>query len=107
MLAGLTASSEAHSQGGLPLLSQIPLLGALFGSNTTMQQNSQNIVLIVPSVVDATSEPARERIRQALEAFRRYDGDWDAVRLHDSPSDQQGPRNPQRKPDLRGNKAQP
>lgn len=81
VLAGLSASSEAHNQAGLPFLSQIPILGALFGSNVTARQDTENIVLIVPSVVDATSQASRERVRQALEAFRDYDGDLDQTRL--------------------------
>jgi Flp pilus assembly secretin CpaC len=81
VLAGLSASSEAHNQGGLPFLSQLPILGALFGSNSTARQDSENIVLIVPSVVDATTQASRERVRQALEAYRDYDGDLEVTRL--------------------------
>jgi Flp pilus assembly secretin CpaC len=81
VLAGLSASSEAHNQAGLPVLSQIPILGALFGSNASARQDTENIVLIVPSVVDATTQSSRERVRQALQAYRAYDGDLDQTRL--------------------------
>jgi type II secretory pathway component GspD/PulD (secretin) len=90
VLAGLTASSEAHTQGGLPVLSQLPLIGGLFGSNAVTRQDSQNIVLIVPSVVDATSEPARERVQRALQAYTDYDGDLDEVRLVDEAAKREG-----------------
>jgi len=92
VLAGLSASSEAHSQSGLPFLSQIPILGVLFGTNVTARQDTENIVLIVPSVVDATSQKARERVRQALDAYTQYDGVLDDVHLdnghHDQGSDE-------------------
>jgi pilus assembly protein CpaC len=81
VLAGLSASSEAHNQAGLPVLGQIPILGALFGSNAAARQDTENIVLIVPSVVDATTQTSRERVRQALQAYRAYDGDLEQTRL--------------------------
>jgi pilus assembly protein CpaC len=81
VLAGLSASSEAHNQAGLPFLSQIPILGVLFGTNATARQDTENIVLIVPSVVDATTHATRERVREALQAYRSYDGDLDDVQL--------------------------
>ncbi|HTM46793.1 MAG TPA: pilus assembly protein N-terminal domain-containing protein [Polyangiaceae bacterium] len=82
VLAGLTASSEAHSQTGLPFLSTLPFIGGLFGSNGAHRQDSENIVLIVPSVVDATTQSARARVRQALEAYTHYDGELKDMRLH-------------------------
>jgi pilus assembly protein CpaC len=77
VLAGLTASSEAESRRGLPGLSQIPLLGMLFGTHESRAQQTRNLIFIVPSVVDAVSMDARDRLRGAIEAFRAYDGDLD------------------------------
>jgi pilus assembly protein CpaC len=85
VLAGLTATSEAESTTGLPGLSQIPILGALFGAHQSRREHTENLVFIVPSVVDAVSLDARERIRDALRAFSRWDGDGDAP-LRPSPA---------------------
>ncbi|MGD8858907.1 MAG: pilus assembly protein N-terminal domain-containing protein [Myxococcales bacterium] len=81
VLAGLTASSEAASRRGLPGLSQIPLVGMLFGTHESRAQQTRNLIFIVPSVVDAVSMDARDRLRGAIEAFRAYDGDLDDLPL--------------------------
>jgi pilus assembly protein CpaC len=65
----------------LPLLSDIPIIGVLFGSTSNRRQDSQNVIFIVPTVVDAVSVVARERVREALEAYEKYEGDLEDVRL--------------------------
>lgn len=75
VLGGLTARSESHSNTGIPLLSQIPILGLLFGSTNHRKEDSENVVLIVPTIVNPVSVSARERIREALALFEKYDGD--------------------------------
>lgn len=77
VLGGLSASSEIHTRSGLPLLSQIPLLGVLFGSDRVTRQDTENVVFIVPTVLDAVQADARQLIREALDAYRTYDGDRD------------------------------
>jgi pilus assembly protein CpaC len=79
VLAGLTAKSERRSMGGLPGLSQIPVLGIFFGSHAQLEEESENVVLIIPSVVDAVSMENRERLDSALEAFKNYTGDLEEV----------------------------
>jgi pilus assembly protein CpaC len=85
VLAGLTARSEASSDTGLPGLSQIPLLGLLFGSSEQRSEHSENLIVIVPSVVDAVSLDARNRVREALELFREFEGDLDEKPLRRAP----------------------
>jgi pilus assembly protein CpaC len=81
VLAGLTAHSESSSDTGLPGLSQIPILGALFGTHKSRDEQSQNLIFIVPSVVDAVSLDARERVKDALKVYRDFDGDFDETPL--------------------------
>ena len=81
VLGGLTAKSERSSKTGLPLLSQIPILGVLFGSHGHSEDETENVVLIVPSVVDAISMQDRARIKSALEQYSAYSGDIDEVKL--------------------------
>jgi pilus assembly protein CpaC len=83
VIAGLTASSETGSKSGLPVLSQIPILGALFGTHSGQSEASENLIFIVPSVVEAVPSVAREQARRALDAVRAYDGDMDEHRLRD------------------------
>jgi pilus assembly protein CpaC len=86
VLAGLSAHTEASSRSGLPLLAQIPLIGALFGSTEHRTERSENAIFIVPTVVDAVSLDARERVREALALFGEYEGELD-----ERPLRQRGP----------------
>lgn len=81
ILGGLTARSERASKRGIPFLSQIPILGVLFGTHSNTEDQSENIVVIVPSVVDAVSMQSRERVKEALAKYVEYSGDLDAVDL--------------------------
>ncbi len=74
LLGGLSAQSEAHSHSGLPLLSQLPLLGVFFGSDRSTEQSTENVVFIVPSVVEAVDGAAERSIREALDIYQGYDG---------------------------------
>jgi len=79
ILAGLTAKSERSSKTGLPGLSQIPFLGVLFGSHGHSEEETENIVIIVPSVVDAVSMEDRRRLDDALKAYTDYSGNLEKV----------------------------
>jgi pilus assembly protein CpaC len=99
MLAGLSASSESRGGAGLPLLSQIPILGALFGTHRELTQDSEDVVFIVPSVLDAVALESRERIQQALDAYQRYDGSaadrgalWDSALPEPGSAPQRAPK---------------
>ncbi len=74
VLAGLSSESKLKSKTGVPFLSQIPILGALFSSQRMQQQAADNVIFIVPTVIDATTRDAREDIASALEAYRNYSG---------------------------------
>lgn len=79
ILGGLTAKSERRSKTGLPVLSQIPILGVFFGSHARTETESENIVVIVPSVVDAVSMQDRERVNAALQSYTKFSGELDEV----------------------------
>jgi pilus assembly protein CpaC len=74
VLAGLSSESRMESHGGVPVLSQIPILGWLFGSDRRAYQSFDNVIFIVPTVVDATSRDARARIQKAVEVYQSYHG---------------------------------
>ena len=75
ILGGLTAKSERRSKSGFPVLSQIPILGVFFGSHAYASTDTENVVIIVPSVVDAVSMQDRKRLDNALKRYRDYSGD--------------------------------
>lgn len=67
MMAGLITDSGTNGHNGVPGLSRIPVLGALFGSKTRNSRRSEVIVLLTPTIVrngqesrDLTDEYSRK-----------------------------------------------
>lgn len=81
VLAGLYSQSEAKNRSGLPFLSQLPFIGTLFGSHGARREKVQNVVFIVPSIVDVVDMKARDRIRDALTAYENFSGDMGKVNI--------------------------
>ena len=77
ILAGLTSSNENTTKTGIPGLSQIPILGALFGLHAEQSSESQNVIFIVPSVMDVVSMQQRAMINEALQDYDDYAGSLD------------------------------
>ncbi|MFN7698779.1 MAG: hypothetical protein ACK5U8_12840 [Deltaproteobacteria bacterium] len=72
MLGGLTSRSTPQSQAGLPGLSQIPILGVLFGSNQRREDAQENFVFVVPTVTQAVGRAQQDRIREALRVYESF-----------------------------------
>ncbi|HEU5055658.1 MAG TPA: pilus assembly protein N-terminal domain-containing protein [Kofleriaceae bacterium] len=87
MLAGLNAHTEARTDTGLPLLSQIPVFGYLFGTHGNREEQTRNVLFIVPTVVDVVRADARAHIVDALRIFEEYDGDLEGIDLLQAPKD--------------------
>jgi len=64
LLGGLIREDEGESKGGVPGLSQIPFIGALFGSHSTTSSRTELLVLIKPTVIRNSQE--------ALEVTEEY-----------------------------------
>jgi general secretion pathway protein D len=58
VLGGLIRENMTFSGGGIPLLSKIPVLGALFGSQDFHRDRTELVLLITPKIV---SDPAQAR----------------------------------------------
>ena len=65
-LGGLIRDRTEDSTSGIPLLSDIPILGNLFKSNAELQQRTELLVLITPQVVRNAMES-----REVTEELRR------------------------------------
>ncbi len=74
-LGGLFSDSKTNGSSGLPVLSRIPILGALFGKATATQERRELIILIKPQIIRtpedgrAVTEELRAKLR-TLEPFR-------------------------------------
>jgi pilus assembly protein CpaC len=72
VLGGLVSRSTNESQGGLPGLSQIPIVGVLFGTNVRHEENIENFLFIVPTVVQSVPRAQADRITEALHVYEDY-----------------------------------
>lgn len=73
-IAGLIRDGSDFSRSGVPFLSQIPLLGNLFGQTTRNSRRSELIILITPHVIrtpEALHEMTQE-LRDSLRHVRKY-----------------------------------
>jgi general secretion pathway protein D len=74
-LGGLFRNAESFGKDGVPILSRIPVLGALFGSQNKVTNRTELIVLLKPQVIRtpddgrAITEELRAKLR-TLEPFR-------------------------------------
>lgn len=75
VLSGISVRSQRHGVGGIPLLSDIPILGLLFGSHHDQETEVEGAIFVVPTAIEAVPKPASEMIDQALKQFDAYDGD--------------------------------
>jgi general secretion pathway protein D len=76
-MGGLMRERKSRGNSGVPYLSRIPVLGFLFGRDTSASEKSELILMITPRVVrglqemDAISEEFEEKvgnIRRNLDA---------------------------------------
>lgn len=66
ILAGLINESKSNGAEGLPLLSRIPLLGGLFGTESWSDNRTELIILITPHVLHTTRQAS-----EITEEFRK------------------------------------
>ena len=74
VLAGLIKDFTSTGSNGLPLLSKIPLIGGLFGSQSLIKQRTELVLLITPTVVTSPedSRAVTEEIRKKLPSLEAY-----------------------------------
>lgn len=79
VLSGIRSQSQRHSINGLPLLSEIPFLGALFGSHGDAKEEVEGAIFVVPSIIESIPKGAQDVLDDALHDYREYSGDLDDV----------------------------
>jgi general secretion pathway protein D len=60
ILAGLIQDSDTRNSAGIPGLSQIPIVGRLFGSNSTDREKSEIVLSITPHIIRTQARPSAE-----------------------------------------------
>lgn len=79
VLSGIRTRSVRHNVTGLPLLSEIPVLGVLFGAHNNQAEDVEGAVFIIPSIIETVPKSAVEVIKNALSQFKDYSGDVNQV----------------------------
>lgn len=79
VLSGIQTELRRHVTSGLPWLSQIPIIGALFGSIGEDREDIEGAVFVVPSVVESVPKRSSELVDGALREFDRFGGDMSKV----------------------------
>ena len=70
LLGGLIREQSGKGKSGIPILSDIPVLGALFGTTSTTGGRTELLVMITPRVVKSVKE-----VREITEQLRsQFDG---------------------------------
>jgi pilus assembly protein CpaC len=75
VLSGLHSRTNSHSVDGLPLLSEVPLLGLFFGSHSDRETATENAMFVIPSVVESVSSSSLSMIDGALKQYADYSGE--------------------------------
>jgi general secretion pathway protein D len=72
VLGGLIDREQDRNRSGLPILSSLPGIGALFGSTTDNRTDTELFLFLTPHIVytDADADRLREQIDQAAPAMR-------------------------------------
>jgi len=83
ILAGIKSVSQTHTVSGLPGLSQIPVLGILFGSHANKREDTENAMFVIPSVVETVPKSSLDLVKNALSVFDDFTGDIDSVNTFD------------------------
>lgn len=65
VLGGLVSRERDRNRSGIPFLSSIPILGALFGSTTNVDNNTELFLFLTPHIVMTDEEV--DRIRTEIE----------------------------------------
>jgi general secretion pathway protein D len=68
VLAGLISNTSGSGSSGLPLLSKIPVLGGLFGTQSMNKNRTELVILITPVVINNSddSRAVMEELRKKL-----------------------------------------
>jgi len=82
ILSGIRTQTQRRAVTGLPGLSEIPVLGVLFGSHANDKADVEGAVFIVPSVVDSVPKSALEMINNAMSTYKEYSGDIEQVDVY-------------------------
>ncbi len=96
-IGGLIRQNISENRDGVPYLSDIPLIGGLFGAEEKTNLRTETVVLITPYIVrDGIPPGNQEQVDKALENKRILEGEAERINeiINESRSGWLHPRNP-------------
>jgi general secretion pathway protein D len=74
VLGGLIREKKTYSSSGLPLISKIPVIGALFGTQSQFIDRTELLLVITPKIVNDPSQARQvtDELRQKLPSLKGY-----------------------------------
>lgn len=97
VLSGIRSQSQRKSTGGIPLLSEIPILGLFFGSESSQREDVEGAVFIIPSVVESLPKDSLTLVNSAMSQFEEYSGDVEAINAYNKRPPMSGTRGGKKK----------
>jgi len=79
ILSGIHTNELRNDNKGLPFISEVPVIGLLFGSQTRAYQEVEGALFIVPSIIDSVPKSSLELIKSAVDQYKEYSGDIETV----------------------------
>jgi pilus assembly protein CpaC len=80
VLSGISTRTQRHETTGIPILSDIPVLGVFFGSHTNEEADADGVIFIIPSVIDTLPPASSSLIEGVARAYDHFSGDLEATR---------------------------
>ncbi|MFZ5896389.1 MAG: pilus assembly protein N-terminal domain-containing protein [Myxococcota bacterium] len=74
ILSGIQTKSQRHTINGVPLLSEIPLLGVLFGRHSDDQRATEGAIFVVPSVIESMPRDREKLVSDLLNEYDNFSG---------------------------------
>jgi len=74
VLSGISTRNQRHAVTGLPLLSEIPVIGLLFASHQNAETDVEGSVLVIPSVIESLPKASLDGVRKALSQYEDFSG---------------------------------
>jgi general secretion pathway protein D len=82
VIGGLMDDQRKRNRGGIPILSKIPLLGALFGTHDYGDKKRELIILMTPHIITdhIRSRAVTEEFKERLEGIKKELETWEEKR---------------------------
>jgi general secretion pathway protein D len=84
-IAGLIRENESRGRTGVPLLSDIPLLGALFGQTNVSKNRTELLIMLTPHVIRTPErfQQMTQELKDSLRNVRKYVDEKEGELLED------------------------